>query len=63
MNIKIDKEKCISCGTCEALCPEVFKLNQDGKSELLPEVDTEKHKRCITEAIEMCPVKAITKEK
>ncbi|MDP3244853.1 MAG: ferredoxin [bacterium] len=61
MNIKIDKEKCIGCGTCEALCPEIFQMGEDSKSELLPEVDIEKHKRCIQEAIEMCPVKAISK--
>lgn len=61
MAIKIDKEKCISCGTCEALCPAVFKLNAENKSEVIPEADLEKHKRCVKEAIEMCPVKAISK--
>ena len=60
---QIDKEKCIGCGTCEALCPAVFKLNQEGKSEVLPEADAQKHRRCIQEAIEMCPVKAISWEK
>lgn len=63
MTPKINKEKCIGCGTCEALCPAVFKLNNEGKSELLPDVDVLKHRRCIQEALESCPTKAIELEK
>ncbi|PIZ90306.1 ferredoxin, partial [bacterium (Candidatus Moisslbacteria) CG_4_10_14_0_2_um_filter_36_61] len=28
--IKLDKEKCIGCGSCAAVCPEVFKVGDDG---------------------------------
>jgi ferredoxin len=62
MKPKVDKEKCIGCGTCEALCPAVFKLGEGGKAEVIAEADFEKHRRCIQEAIEMCPVKAISQE-
>ena len=27
--VVIDEEECIGCGTCEEICPEVFKLNPD----------------------------------
>ena len=34
--ISIDKEKCIGCGTCESLFPEIFKLDNDtGKSKVI----------------------------
>ncbi|MBI4994723.1 ferredoxin [Candidatus Peregrinibacteria bacterium] len=57
---KVDKEKCIGCGNCELLCMAVFKLNEDGKAEVLSDADFEKNKRCIQESIEMCPTKAIS---
>ncbi len=56
--VKIDKQKCLGCGVCISLCPEVFEL-KDGKSKIKEEVDLEKHKDCIKQAAENCPVGAI----
>jgi len=52
--IKINKKKCIGCGSCEAICPEIFILKQ-GKAE----VKTQKKSDCLQEAIDSCPVNAI----
>jgi len=30
--IKLEREKCIGCGTCSALCPKYFEMADDGKS-------------------------------
>ena len=55
----IVNEGCISCGLCEATCPEVFSMSDAGvavaiESEVLEEVlDT------AAEAKEGCPVGAI----
>lgn len=57
--IKINKEKCIGCGYCTNLCPDVFELGNDGKSQIKKQADLEKNKKCIQEAIESCPVQAI----
>ena len=61
MKIKVN-ENCIGCGACEGACPEVFKINDDGLSEVVSKdingVDEEK----IQEAIDGCPVAAIVKE-
>jgi ferredoxin len=27
--VYIDDEECIACGSCEEICPEVFKLNEE----------------------------------
>lgn len=35
MKVFIDRDECIGCGVCEALCPEVFKLLEDGKSSIV----------------------------
>ena len=56
--IYIDEEECIGCASCEEICPEVFKLNEDTeKAEVIkPEGGPED---LIEEAIETCPVECI----
>ena len=54
MKVKVDKEKCIGCGACEAICPEAFKI-VDGKAKF---VGTGKEK-CLKDAVDSCPVQAI----
>lgn len=56
MTIKIDKEKCIGCAMCESICPEVFMMKDDMKAY----VKAQKKIPCIKEAIESCPVAAIS---
>lgn len=55
--VKIDKELCIGCGTCAAISPNVFKINDaDGKAEVINQDDAEGAKN----GVESCPVQAIT---
>ena len=54
----VNEDICIGCGTCEALCPDVFKL-EEGKSKVV----AEKCGECnCQEAADSCPVNAITVE-
>jgi len=53
--VTVDKEKCIGCGACESVCSESFKMNDDMKAEF-----TGKNSDCVKEAIETCPVDAIS---
>jgi ferredoxin len=55
--IKVDKEKCIGCGLCANICKEVFALDKDGKAF----AKVQKDLPCVKEAIESCPVEAISK--
>jgi ferredoxin len=57
MNVMIE-EGCISCGLCENVCPEVFKLNEDGISEVIAEPEPEDEDN-VREAAENCPVSVI----
>lgn len=55
MKIYLDKEKCIGCGACEAVCPKVFVL-KNGKA-IVKVKDT--NEKCAKEAADSCPVQAI----
>ena len=51
---------CISCGSCEFLCPEVFKVIVT--SQVDPKADLEANKEALKEAAEKCPVQVIKYE-
>jgi ferredoxin len=56
--VYIDEEECIGCGTCEEICPEVFKMNEDTeKSAVIKAAGGPED--LIQEAIETCPVECI----
>jgi ferredoxin len=55
----VDKEKCIGCGACAAVCPDVFELSDDGKAFVKKGKEKAKDP-CAKDAAEGCPVGAIT---
>lgn len=55
MTIKIS-DACIGCGSCASICKEVFEMD-NGKAK----VKAQKDIPCVNEAIESCPVSAISK--
>lgn len=54
--IDINKEECIGCGSCVAICPENFELKQGKASAKKKEL---KEIGCSKEAAESCPVQCI----
>ncbi len=62
MKPKVNKERCIGCGFCASVCPDVFELGEDGKSRVKEGADFEKNKECIIQAKEGCPGGAIEVE-
>jgi len=60
MNIKVDSTKCIGCGTCPALAPKSFKMNDANKAEPInPAGDDD---ATVKMTIDSCPVGAIIVE-
>lgn len=57
--IIIDKELCIGCGTCDAVCGEYFKVEGGEKAKVIKKYD-EADKGEIKEAEDSCPVGAIS---
>jgi len=53
--LKIDKDKCIGCGTCAALFPDFFRIGADGKAVVLKQPEKSREE----EMAAVCPVEAI----
>ena len=61
-------EKCIGCGSCAAVCPKFFEMEDDGKSHLKGskkdptngnEILENENSNCAQEAVDVCPVQCI----
>ena len=67
--IKHEREKCIGCGTCVALCPKYFEMADDGKAHIIGSTiqDIEELEvvkiECAQAAVEACPAQCIYIEK
>jgi ferredoxin len=61
MKAIIDREGCISCGMCVDICPDVFRMGDDGKAEAYGEIDSSAEDTA-QEARDSCPVSVITIE-
>jgi ferredoxin len=71
MNVIIDRETCVSCGTCYETCPELFEQDPDDSFSRIIEkfrvngniaegtvpADLE---ACAQEAADLCPVQIIS---
>lgn len=62
MKAEIDRSNCISCGLCETVCPEVFRMGEDGPAEVYVETVPSALEKVAIEAMESCPVSVITVE-
>lgn len=60
MKIKLDNDRCLACGTCEQVAPEVFKL-ENGRVRLIDSVDLKNDKIWgqVKLAASLCPSQAL----
>ena len=61
MKALVDKDLCTGCGLCEDTCPEVFEMDDEMAKVIVDEVPAEAEETC-QEAVESCPVEAISIE-
>lgn len=55
----VDRDLCIASGVCEAIAPDDFELDEDGKSHATPPTSDPD---AVQEAIDSCPSMAISWE-
>lgn len=68
MKIILHRKKCIGCGSCSAICPEHFELDENGLASLKGAIKKNEEQTleikqielgCIKETSEICPVQVI----
>lgn len=59
MKVKVDQNKCIGCGACPSLVPEVFDFNDNGLAHTIVDTVPESLKEDTVDALNNCPVGAI----
>ena len=62
MKVKVNKDACIGCGACAAICDEVFEINDEGLSEAKVEEVKEEFQDEVRDAADSCPTGAIVIE-
>ena len=62
MKATIEREGCISCGLCETICANVFRMADDGLAEVYVDEIPKEIENCALEAQESCPAGVITVE-
>ena len=59
MKAYVNKDTCISCELCTQICPEVFSMDDDGKSVAIEDEIPKDIEDIAVEARDSCPVSAI----
>ncbi|KFF95136.1 ferredoxin [Streptomyces europaeiscabiei] len=60
MDIAIDHDRCIGAGQCALVAPEVFDQRDDGLVLLLVERPDDAGLDAVREAVESCPMRALS---
>lgn len=55
---KVDQDLCVGCGLCEQVCADVFEMTGEGMAAVKAGAD--ESAACIQDAIDQCPVEAIS---
>lgn len=59
MKVNVNKDACIGCGACAAICDTVFTLDDEGLSELKKDEIKEDEEQAVRDSADSCPTAAI----
>lgn len=59
MRATIDRQACLRCGLCTALCPDVFSMSEGEAAQAITESVPEENQASVQAASDACPTAAI----
>ena len=62
MKVVLNRDACIGCGACAALCEDIFEIDNEGLSKVIKEEVKDEEVELTRDAIESCPTGAISLE-
>lgn len=62
MTVKVNRDACIGCGACAAICDSVFEIDDEGISTVVDENVSEEKQEEVQDAVDSCPTGAIEVE-
>lgn len=62
MKVKVNRDTCIGCGACAAICDDVFEIDDEGLSVAKVEEVEDSKKQEVQDATDSCPTGAIEVE-
>ena len=62
MTVIVNRDACIGCGACAAICDSVFEIDDEGISTVVDENVSEENQEEIQDAVDSCPTGAIEVE-
>ena len=62
MKVKVNRDSCIGCGACAAICEDVFEIDDEGISTAKVEEVEDDKKQEVQDAVDSCPTGAIEVE-
>ena len=63
MKVKVNRDSCIGCGACAAICEDVFEIDDEGLSTAKVEEVEDDKKQEVQDAADSCPTGAIEVKK
>jgi ferredoxin len=60
MKVKVDSNTCIGCELCPTICPDAFRMGDDGVAHVIIDNVSKDIESNAREAAESCPVDAIS---
>lgn len=60
MKVEVNRDACIGCGACAAICDDVFEIDDEGLSEAKDVEISEDLEDAVREARDACPTEAIS---
>ena len=62
IKVIVDRDVCQNHGQCVFAAPQVFELDEEGELVVLDDEPDESLREAVEEAVDVCPVQAITIE-